>query len=135
MIIMKNKRLWGYDDAGEPMLGEGLSATPPTSKSKKRIFAKVLWEYQGRLRVALENPPVGSYDQLSDDQLIDTADVAQWRGTTIATVCNHVKAGFIKSYRPKSGTIRGNYFRVREVRRWISSVPIGRWPKKKTSKK
>lgn len=132
---MKNKRLWGYDDAGEPMLGEGLHEAPPTRKSKKRIFAKVLWEYQGRLRVALENPPVRSYNELSDDQLIDTADVAHWRGTTIATVCNHVKAGLIKPYRPQRGTLRGNYFRVREVKRWMSSVPIGRWAKKKKSRK
>jgi hypothetical protein len=132
----QNKRQWGYDEAGEPWLGDDLHKESPSTKTEeRRIFSKVIYEDQGRLRIALENPPVYSFDKLQDEKYVDTTDVAHWRKTTVATVCNHVKAGLLKPYKPKKGTIRGYLFQVREVKRWMNSVSIGRWSNKRDSKR
>jgi hypothetical protein len=133
--MKKQKRLWGYDESGDIWLGDDLLPEPPIKKTEaRRIFAKAIYEDQGRLHIALENPPVYSFEKLQDGKLIDTTDVAHWRKTTVATVCNHVRAGLLNPYKPKRGTLRGYLFQVREVKRWMNSVSIGRWANKKVSK-
>ena len=90
-------------------------------------FTKVLYRSKdGRVRVALENPPLeirrwtlAVLKKLPGKKVIDTEDAAEAAGCDRTTVIRHVNAGKLKP------TQRGHgfHYTVAEVVRWIEAEP------------